>query len=137
MKARSVFIVSVLVISTLTNTQEREDCSLLLPERANDCKESHDEQIMVANFFNIIMNGIVAASNNDNKEKQTQAVTAALVSVSNLVQLAFKANENLDCEELSRIMHNRLTQPEMIQAINKMLKKKGKLLKRAMNKKCS
>ena len=137
MKARSAFLISILVTSTLIQAREREDCSLLLPTRKSDCKESHDDQIMVANFFNIIMNGIVAASNNDNKEKQTQAVTAALVSVSNIVQLAFKADKNLDCEQLARILHMRITQPEFIEAINKMLKKKNNVLKKVLNKKCT
>lgn len=58
----------------------------------NNSNEKPDmvPQIMVANFFTILVQGALAVSSKEDPEKQLQATAAVLNSIANLAQLAMR-----------------------------------------------
>lgn len=99
-------------------------------------KTDPNPQMMAANFFNILINGILAASSNDDKEAQKQAVTAALVSVSNIVQLAFKSSGVVNSDQLAEDLCTNMLQPEVLEEIAAILKTEEPALRKVIKTTC-
>lgn len=72
-------------------------------------------QIMVANFFNILVQGAIAIASKDDPEKRLEATAQALNSIANLAQLAMRKNVALrktDPETTAREIYQSLMRDE-------------------------
>ena len=81
------------------------------------------EQIMVANFFNILVNGAIAVSSKGDPEKQLQATAEVLNSIANLAQLAMRKSSVIrrtNPDTTARDIYNSLMQDkEFMNELNK------------------
>ncbi len=99
-------------ITELTNLAEKS-----IPDRKKE--KDPTTPIIVANFFNIIANGILAAHSEHDKKARQQAIAAALASVNNILQLAFKSVP-LSQEEQEKItteIYKRLLRADILDEI--------------------
>ncbi len=72
-------------------------------------------QIMVANFFNILVQGAIAIASKDDPEKRLEATAQALNSIANLAQLAMRKSSVMrktDPDTTGRQIYESLMQDE-------------------------
>lgn len=120
MKKLAIFL---LVLSLSTKNLLKPESTEFAPsnEKSIPDRKKHDPAtpVIVANFFNIVANGILAAHSEDDKKARQQAIAAALASVNNILQLAFKSLP-LTPEEQEKIIaevHKRIMRADVLDEI--------------------
>jgi hypothetical protein len=81
---------STVQVRSSDDSDDYEDDSEYTEQQEASCSHEHDPEIMLANFFNILVHGAQAVNPSKPTEEKLDALASVLMSIAAIAQLAFK-----------------------------------------------